>query len=236
MKNVVLAVATNRPIHSATREALMRLQIAGATLNTVEGSSDVALARNITLSSVLEVFRADESRDVALLVDDDMVFSLKQARTVCRYASANQVATSAVYPTAIGGMAASTQFSPIPGRWVAGLGFFAIPRALLFKLAEDSTRFLWRGKELYEFTNSAVHDGLWIGEDYWLSIRLGGVELLPIAVGHLKMIPLFADRTTLEKIAAKWVGGHAIDDGLEIAGPFQATTSEGGGVVVVPRT
>jgi len=235
VNNVILAVATNRPIHSTTRAALMNLQRAGAILNTVEGSSDVALARNVTLSGVLDTFKADESRDVVLLVDDDMVFSLRQAQTVCAHAVERQVATSAVYPTAVGDLAASTEFSPIPGRWVAGLGFFAIPRALLFKLADESTRFLWRKRELFEFTNSTVHNGLWIGEDYWLSIRLGGVDVLPIAVGHLKTIPLFADESTLERVGSRFAGALAVDAGEEIPGPFRATTSQGGGIEVVQK-
>jgi hypothetical protein len=202
---------------------------------TFEGSSDVAFARNVALSFTCSAFDKNADRDVVLLVDDDMVFNLDQAREVCDVARKTRCPASAVYPTAISEMAASRQWAP-PGKWLAGLGFLAIPRENLLELARRSPSFVWRdNRTLYEFTNSALHlvDGQhrWYGEDYWLCHRLGGVNLLPIAVGHLKTVPLTAGDETLAKVR----------DGLPLDGtgprPFQVSTDQGSGLSVLqPET
>lgn len=197
---------------------------------TVEGSSDVAHARNTTLSTLLDLMRSPEhaERDVVLLIDDDMVFNVAQAQQVIDHARATGCPASGVYPTAAAEIAASTRWAP-PGKWFVGLGFLAIPRALIERLAAESPYFERRGRRIYEFTNSALHevDGelRWYGEDYWLCKRLGGVDLLPIAIGHLKMIPLTVDEETLRKVR----------EGIPLTGeptPFRVTTGAGGGYAV----
>jgi hypothetical protein len=142
-----------------------------------------------------------------------------------------------VYPTAIGELAANSRLCPFPGKWITGLGFLAIPRAALLALADDSPAFEWRaGQMAWAFCESKVHylgDGeqqrtMWIGEDYCLCLRLGGVDLLPIAVGHLKTVPLTADEETLRRIReGEPVGG---DDALPV--PFRVTTGSGSGLTV----
>jgi hypothetical protein len=238
MKNVVVAVASNRPIPAATQQALASLRAAGAAHHNVEGSSDVAFARNVMLSLLVHTMRADPARDVALLVDDDMVFNVDQARELCAHAVAKQCAASAIYPTAVGEIAANSRLCPVRGKWLTGLGFFAIPRAALFALADASPAFDWRpGINLWEFTTSSLHElchlddqpePYWLGEDYWLCIRLGGVDLLPISVGHLKLVPLECDEYTLQRVAA--------GESLEMHGgervPFRVTTGQGSGLAV----
>lgn len=233
MQNVVIAVASNRPIPSLTQQSLRALQVAGAALHTIEGSSDVAFARNVMLSLLVESMRADASRNVALLIDDDMVFSLQQALQLCAHAHGFGRAASGIYPTAIGELAASSALCPFPERWITGLGFFAIPRAALLQLADESPSFAWtEGRTLWEFTNSALHElrgqPVWLGEDYWLCIRLGGVDLLPIAVGHLKTIPLYADDETIRMIAERV---PLVGPGGKPA-PFRVSTGEGAGLTV----
>lgn len=238
MKKVAVAVASNRPIPAPTQQALAELRSAGASYHSVEGSSDVAFARNVMLSLLVHQMRADPSREVALLVDDDMVFNVAQARELCAHAIAKQCAASAAYPTAVAEIAANSRLCPVPGKWLTGLGFFAIPRAALFALADASPAFDWRpGINLWEFTTSSLHElchlgapeMYWIGEDYWLCIRLGGVDLLPISVGHLKMVPLECDEHTLQRIAA----GQPLEQrGPGERAPFRVTTGEGSGLAV----
>jgi hypothetical protein len=233
MKNVALVVASNRSIPSETQASLHRLVAAGALQHNVEGSSDVAFARNVSLSILVETFRREPARNVALLIDDDMVFTLLQAMELCAHVHGFGRPASGIYPTAVGEIAATSALCPFPGRWLAGLGFFAIPRDALLKLADESPSWEWRdGKTLWEFTNSALHEigerRLWVGEDYWLSYRLGGVDLLPIAVGHLKMIPLYADDETVRRVRD---GVRLGRPGAERV-PFRVSTGEGAGLTV----
>jgi hypothetical protein len=230
LRNVVMAIATNRPIPKATQDCVQAVIADGAILHTIEGSSDVAFARNIQLSLLVHTFQADATRDVALLVDDDMVFSLDQARRLCAYAKLKPAVCSGIYATAIGELAASTQWSPFPDKWLTGLGFFAIPRAALLALADNSPAFQWRGQTLWQFTQSSLHifgvdmnEPRWIGEDYWLCVRFGGVDLLPLAIGHLKQIPLYPDEETVRRVRE----GEPLQLGGVHGAPFRVMTSSG---------
>jgi len=231
MKNVLLVVATNRAMDSRTQSCMNAVRMAGAAQLITEGSSDVAIARNISLSMAVRTMEMHPDRDVALFVDDDMVFSVEQAAALCVYVAEKGVAASAVYSTSIGEVAANSELSPTAGKWLAGFGFLAVPRAALFAMAERVPKFQWKnGQDLYCFTDSALHEiqGVtrWVGEDYWFCYQLGGVDLLPIAVGHLKTIPLFASDETLQKIAA----GTPLDVGEPE--PFRVETAPGEGVNV----
>lgn len=232
MKNVLLVVATNRAMDSRTQSSLNAVRMAGAAMLLTEGSSDVAMARNVSLSMAVRTLELHADRDVVLLVDDDMVFSLEQAAAICTYVVEKGVPASGVYSTAIGEIAASSELSPTPGKWLAGFGFLAIPRAVLIAMAERSPRFKWKNdQELYCFTDSALHqlhDGVtrWVGEDYWFCYQLGGVDLLPIDVGHLKTIPLYASEETLKAIAA----GTPLETGEPA--PYRVETAQGAGTTV----
>lgn len=232
MKNVLLVVATNRAMDSRTQSSLNAVRMAGAAQLITEGSSDVAIARNISLSMAVRTMEMHPDRDVALLVDDDMVFSVDQAAALCTYVAEKGVPASAVYSTAIGEIAASSSLSPTPGKWLTGFGFLGVPRAVLFALAERVPKFKWKnGEELYCFTDSALHelhDGVtrWIGEDYWFCYQLGGIDLLPIDVGHLKTVPLFASEETLQAIAA----GTPLDTGEPA--PYRVETAQGAALSV----
>lgn len=235
MKNVIIAIATNRPIASDTQRCLSELMQAGAKKLTSEGSSDVAYARNVTLSFVVREFEKNPELNVALLIDDDMLFNLAQAVELCTHALAHGCAASAVYSTAISEIAATTRWAP-EGKWLAGLGFLAIPRQALLELAELSPSFEMRGHKIWEFTRSALHvvDGhsRWYGEDYWLCARLGGVDVLPIAVGHLKTVPLVPDEETLRRVRERLPFEAAGARGL----PFLVRTGQGTGLSVDQKT
>lgn len=236
MQNVIVSVATNRPTPRATQADLDSLMKAGAMMLRSEGSSDVAFARNIQLSFALHTLRTHAEREVVLCIDDDMRFNVAQAAELCAHAVRNQCPASAVYPTAVSEIAARSDWAP-PGKWLAGLGFLAIPAAALSALAKASPEFRWReGETLWEFTQSALHEvdghARWYGEDYWLCHRLGGVDLLPIDVGHLKTIPLVVDEATLRKIR----DGVPLRAAGSPALPFQVKTGQGTGLSVEQET
>jgi len=176
----------------------------GATLVSQTGSSDVALQRNISLTHAVNFVRA-ESRpfDVVLMVDDDMVFGSRAAELVVAHCRKFGAVASACYALGNGDVA----FERMPnGRYMGGLGFLAIPVATLVSLATNSPVYIADdGEEFWEFTTTGSElcdDGKrrWRGEDYRLTRALGGADLLPVAVGHLKSKVVLPDRARFEAL------------------------------------
>jgi len=209
MKQTLLVVSTNREIDFEAQNSINAALAAGAGMVLQRGTSDVALARNIALSITCDTFRQWPERDVALMLDDDIIFSLEQARAVVDRARLTQGCVSGLYATSGGTMAATRRMAP-DGRWLVGLGFVAIYRDVLLKLERESEGFWWKEKLHHAFTWTAV-DGKerWWSEDYRLCQRLGGVEVLPIGVGHMKKIPIYPDDETLARVAR----GDALPEG-----------------------
>ena len=48
----------------------------------------------------------------------------------------------------------------------------------------------------------AADGSQWLSEDYWFCEMFGGVILAPIAVAHLKEMPITPDQHTLDSIVA----------------------------------
>jgi len=201
MHNTLVLTSSNRLMEHQTVVAVQDLVNAGAGYIEQRDTGDVSLARNVALTLALRSM-ADGPHEAVLMIDDDMVFGREHAEAVVRHALARDVPTSACYVLPDGRLAA-THFAG--ERWLTGLGFLCIPRAQLFVLASQSTRFRGhRGAQdwLVEFTRSCADqliDGElhWESEDYRLTRRLGGVELLPIAVGHVKKRVLLPDQSAL---------------------------------------
>jgi len=176
----------------------------GATLVSQTGSSDVALQRNISLTHAVNFIRAAERPfDVVLMVDDDMVFGSRAAELVIAHVRKTGNVASACYALGNGDVA----FEPLPnGRYMGGLGFLAIPVATLASLATRAPVYIADdGEEFWEFTSTGAElcdDGhrRWRGEDYRLTRALGGAELLPVAVGHLKSKVVLPDRARFEAL------------------------------------
>ncbi len=208
MKNTIIVCSSNRAVQEKTRVAIENLCAHGAELIWQTGSADVAFARNMALTGALRcVATHNETReeliDVVLMVDDDMEFSLDQAQELVTHARTTGVAVSAMYATMMGTLAATRVYTP-PGerqRWLAGLGLLAIPFHLVREVARRSELFHSHGEERVEFTWCAAHNGEWFAEDYTLCRRLGGVHLLPMGVGHLKVVPVYPDAETIRRIA-----------------------------------
>lgn len=202
MNKTILVTSHARPIHEATITSIRPLCARGAMFLTQRNATDVALARNLALSGVCAALDEDPTRDVVLMVDDDMVFFEEAAAALVEHARSTGVAASGMYATTMGTLAATRLQTPAGERqlWVTGLGLLAIPAALLLRLRGESEPFMFLEKKNYGFTWSAAGGGNYWSEDYTLCRRLGGVHLLPIPIGHMKMIDLWPDEETVAHI------------------------------------
>lgn len=173
------------------------LERLGASRMGLTGCSDVALARNQLMTAALQ--RAEPERTVFLLVDDDITFTQAQGELICADALETEYPVSGVYvvsPT-------SLAHTPLEAnRWLCGMGFMAIRRDLLQAYADriGSVQTALSG-EIWPFCQSRERDGRWVSEDYWFSHEMGGVELIKIAVSHLKLVPLAPDERTVDMLS-----------------------------------
>lgn len=238
MKSTIVLCSHNRPIHAATHAAIAALCAAGAGFLEQTGATDVSLARNLALSGACEAVRTQACRSparlaelVVLMVDDDMVFSVPDAEQLVQYARRSGVAVSAMYATTMGTLAAMRMRTPegAPQLWATGLGMLAIPATMLLELEGRSESFKFLGRTHYGFTWSHAERGNYWSEDFTLCRRLGGVHLLPIAVGHMKMVPLYPDDETIACIAeGRWLPGDVDEKILEhLADPLMVARSSG---------
>lgn len=160
----------------ACRDALLRDW--GCRLIELKGCSDLALARNILLTTACR-----ESADVVLLVDDDIVYNSHQAWELARKAQKSSTLVSGLYILENRNFAASPRGK---NRWRTGLGFAAVSVESLLSLnlpLVNSSR-----GEIYPFCQFRVNGNRrWTSEDYWLCELFGGAELAEdVIVGHVK--------------------------------------------------
>lgn len=193
MRNLLIVIASNRaqPNDSLFKNLAGYAARGSAIIHHV-GTTDVALARNISLTLAYAVLKQNQ-HDVVLMLDDDMVFSESHVNTILAAASTSKRPTSACYVMASGALAARRR----NGRWLTGLGFLAIPSKVLLELGDASPRFKCpldgavNHLDIIEFTQTRIttlENGTreWQGEDFVLCERLGGINLAPVSVGHLK--------------------------------------------------
>ena len=206
MKNtlIVMSSKTGEP-ERQTRETLARLTKLGAKLMREVGSTDVAFARCRALSGACDFLRQRSDVDLVMMMDDDMEVGDDVAQALADQARVLLAPCSAVYAT-LSAKAAAAQWKGHPGLWLVGLGCLAIPAAQLLELERRSQSFGHMGQVYSAFTWCGPSEGEWVGEDFQLSMRLGGVHLMPLAVGHIKKAALWPDDDTLAKIAN---GGEA---------------------------
>ncbi len=176
--------------------------LAGAGICEQVGTADVTLARNIALTKVVQILsKASPSRfKTVLMVDDDISWKAEQAQAIIDHSRLTGKASSACYSMRDGRIAAYCH----KGKWSVGLGFIAIPAETVIQLAENSVLFEYNDQNIYEFTKSGIIDdegrARWLGEDYYFTReRLEGIELLPIGVGHSKVVVI---HTNVPKLAA----------------------------------
>jgi hypothetical protein len=192
MKQLVIVIASNRPQpNEQLFKSLARFAAHGTAIVHHTGTTDVALARNISLSLTYNLLQQGK-HNMVLMLDDDMVFSDDEVVLVLKHAYESERPTSACYVLASGSLAARRR----NGKWSTGLGFLAIPAKLLLELGSNSPEFEcpYEGSKsmtVREFTGPRITtkpDGKreWQGEDFVLCERLGGVDLIPVSVGHVK--------------------------------------------------
>lgn len=209
MKNTLLVYSSNRLVETETAHAVAALVAAGAGVVEQRDTADVGLARNFALTMALRVLAAG-AHDVALMVDDDMIFSVEQARALVEHARATGRPCSAAYVVNDGRLAAHHVGG---GLWWTGLGMLAIPALALEAVANTLPRFWEHEQEWIEFTYSKSEPDTdkpgrrkWVPEDYRLCANLGGVALLPLCVGHIKKRALFPNAETLPAFIEKVIG------------------------------
>jgi len=202
MKNTIILVTSHRGLSDETYECVMATEC--PNILKVKGIACVDRARCIAFDRVMAAFAMPEARDIdmVLAVDDDMVFTAGDAKRLVDIARGSGHPTTARYCTR-SGATAGTPLKPGEGgaslvavreRWAFGLGFMAIPRASLEKVAPS----LPRVAELRMWAQNGAHPlwpGKWISEDIWFCTHFGGVEMAPIDVGHLKTVVLYPGRT-----------------------------------------
>jgi hypothetical protein len=181
--NLVVVLVSNRPIDPDAYGCITRLR---SPIVAQRDCADIALGRNLALSGVCDLARVNKF-DCALLVDDDMVFTVDDVKLLTEHAMASGVATSACY---VGASGEHLMAAPWEGRWITGLGLVAIPMPLLLEVHTKAPHFtnkMLPGRDIAAFCSSGIIDGVWYSEDFQLCMRLGGVDLLPeVCVGHIK--------------------------------------------------
>ena len=205
-KTLIVTLAGRQQEVPEFKQTLQALRSRGAIYQACPGWSDVAEGRSVALSIACNILREMPDRNLVLCLDDDMAAQPSDVQDLINAARLSGEACSAVYASGseeedrTQGKLAGCQMPGKPGRWLVGLGCLAIPRDLLLRLEQESEPFKLRGQELREFTWSAAEKGEWWSEDYRLCSRLGGVRLLPIAVGHKKPYLLWPDDSTLVEV------------------------------------
>ena len=198
-------ISSNRGWTEETEASLEAMQSAGAIVLSESGASCVTFARCRALSMACDTLRSFPERDVVLMVDDDMQIPLATAQALVDEARSSGVACSAIYATKSRTIAAERRPD---GLWMTGCGALAIPSKNLLDLEADSPSFEMRGKAYTGFTTAGALNGRWMGEDFTLCTRLGGVRLLPLAVGHVKPLAIWPDDETLGRIGLRIAEGE----------------------------
>ena len=187
MKNLVIVIATNRPQpNEKLLKSLVSFAARGTAIIQHVGTTDVALARNISLTLVHDVLKQGQ-HNMVLMLDDDMVFTDDDVIEVVKHAYESGRPTSACYVMANGSLVARRK----NGKWMTGLGFLAVPAKVLLNLAESSETFRCpidehKSLDIIKFTECRIVKREWQGEDYVFCERLGGVDVVPVGVGHIK--------------------------------------------------
>jgi hypothetical protein len=209
MKTTIVLCSSNRGLFAPTRRLVNELKRAGALYLEQTGASCVALARNLALTSACEAFDDAPRADMLLMLDDDIDAAPDQVEALIGLAREHGRPVSAMYTNADGSLAHSASLLG-PGLWLSGLGLIAIPRHKVMALRSSAEVFS-NGKRhrVYAFTEAKMHVGRWMSEDYTLSMRLGGVLLAPVPVGHLKVQSLYPNAMQVHEVAERFKEGEA---------------------------
>jgi hypothetical protein len=203
MQETIILVVTHRGLTFETSECIGKLKCPSAAI--VRGCPDQSKARSMGIDNAL---RATEGTpiDTVLMIDDDMMFEPDAIQQIVRSSRIHKECCSAV---AVGeaGQVCARPIEPkqlvlvpaAPPRWLTGLACMAVPRSRLVALKPT----LPEVGGITEWCRSGAHPdfpGEWLGNDFWFCHHFGGVLLRDVAVGHLKMVPLWPDKRTVREV------------------------------------
>jgi hypothetical protein len=191
MKNCLIVCSSNRLMEHETFCILMMLVANGIAYTEHYGTTDIALTRNMALTKALRIAEASK-KDVIVMIDDDIYFSPKQLQELVSFVREHNKPAAGGYVLADGKIGA--QLIEETGQWLTGLGFLGIPVSHLQEVAKRCRKFrptIQSTDVFIEFCRSGPKDDgegglVWEYEDFSLTEMLGGVTLLPLAVGHVK--------------------------------------------------
>jgi hypothetical protein len=199
-KTLILMVTRTTP-SAETQECIDRLGC--PSIIKLRGMANLPKARSHAFDQALTATEGTEI-DTVLCLDDDMVFKTEEIVRLVDFARTRNELVSAV-ALSHAGIVAARPHTPlvtrVRKRWLSGLSCMAIPLARLRQAAQNLS--LVHGKLLPRpWCLTGEHEqlpGEWIGEDLWFCLHFDGVEMVPIAVGHLKPIAIWPDDATLRQ-------------------------------------
>lgn len=205
MRNTLILVVSHRGISPETRACLDALECPSRIV--LDGNANICKARSIAFDQALAATEGTPI-DTVLCVDDDMVFPPAAAQRLVDLSRAAAWPVSAIAVKQDGGLAAwpaAAQDLKEPQRklWFTGLAFMAVPRRALVEVAEELDQDAEKLEGIRQWCLTGEHPffpGRWTGEDAWFCSHFGGVELAPIAVGHLKWIALWPEDATVAAV------------------------------------
>lgn len=223
MNKVLIVMVSNRDLQPQTEACVRELRERGMAYALSNAGSDVAQARNFSLSRACEMLREHPEWDTVFMLDDDMVCKVEDVAELLKQTRERQQPCSCIYMTEDQRLAGGLwlqggRFDDGTFKWQMGLGALMIPRAALLELEASSASYEQTDAGvLTEFTWTEAEGGEWIGEDYRLCRRLGGVRLLPLEAGHVKRVALWPHPKSLDTVRKllTYTGPHPMpeDDG-----------------------
>lgn len=200
IQQTILSCTTHRGLCMQTLGSIQSCPFKGVSLS--QGITDVALAR--CLQYKLAVHAAREHRAAfVLFVDDDMQWTPQLAEQVLQECAEKNAPVSGRY--VVGDLTdaslAATPMPDHPGKYLTGLGFLAVSIAHLEAVLDATPRVKWKNQALPGVTACGPVGDQWVSEDQMLTMRLGGVFLSSVEVGHIKPVTLLPSMFPHLKIA-----------------------------------
>lgn len=201
MDKVLVLVVTHRGIAHETNESIRRLNCPSQLV--LKGSADQSKARSQAFDKALAATEGTGIHTI-LAIDDDMIFDPGAVLQLVDTSREKNEPVSGVAVQESGQLCARplNQLVLIPGdpvRWLTGLAFMAIPRERMVKLQPRVAK----TAGITEWCRSGPHPDFpreWLPNDFWFCWHWGGVLLAPIAVGHLKMVPLWPEEAAVREL------------------------------------
>lgn len=201
MDRTCIVVVTHRGLCDETQDSIAALRCPSVV--KVKGMANLAKARSIAFDQVMKATEGTPI-DIILAIDDDMVFHAKDVMDVVDHARQTGELCTGVALNHEGHLTARplTPLVVIPGnplRWLTGLACMAIPRHRMARI-RPNLPVVGGITEWCQTGTHASHPGEWFPEDFWFCQHFGGAILLPVAIGHIKPMPLWPDERMLREI------------------------------------